>query len=182
MTDLEHVDSQPADAFGRILLAVTRALAIIGGVVLCAMAVLTTVSVSGRSLASVSDIFGPILGDFELIAVGTGIAVFAFMPYCQLKRANVIVDFFMLRAPTRVKAALDALGCLMYGTIMALFAWRTTIGGFDFYRSSETTYMLGMPRWWTFPLAVICIVLLLIVCIYTLTRSLDDFKNNRLSQ
>lgn len=182
MSDEFDNDGQPSGPFGSKLYAVSRSLAIFGGLVLCAMAILTTVSVTGRSLASVSSMFAPILGDFELIAVGTGVAVLAFLPYCQIRRDNVIVDFFLAAAPTRFKASLDALGSVIYGVIMVMFAWRTSIGGFDIYKAGESTYMLGIPRWWTFPFAVFCLILMVIVCGYTFSRNIDDYRRNRLSR
>jgi len=182
MSDEFDNDSQPSGPIGRVLFQVSRALAIFGGFVLCAMAILTTISVTGRSLATVSSMFAPILGDFELIAVGTGVAVLAFLPYCQIRRDNVIVDFFLASAPVRAKASLDALGSIIYGFIMVLFTWRTAVGGVDIYKAGESTYMLSIPRWWTFPLAVFCLALLVVVCGYTLTRNIDDYRHNRLSR
>ena len=31
--------------------------------------------------------------------------------------------------------------------------------------------ILGIPRWWGFPFAVVCLILLVITCIYTLVNS-----------
>jgi len=176
MSNADGIRNQPADRFGRLLLAASRALAIFGGLVLCAMAVVTTASVTGRSLSSVSTYFAPITGDFELIEIGTGIAVFAFLPYCQMRRDNVIVDFFLNSASPRTKAFFDILGSLAYGAIVVLFAWRTSIGGVDLYDVGESTYMLGIPRWWTFPFAVFCLVFLAVVCAYTVTRNAEEFR------
>jgi TRAP-type C4-dicarboxylate transport system permease small subunit len=172
----ETVDSftRPTDAAGRVLYSSTRAFALLGGLVLCAMAVLTTVSVVGRAFFNT-----PVTGDFELTAIGTGVAVFAFLPYCQLKRANIVVDVFTSNAPFRARAFLDALGSLAYGVIMALMTWRTSLGGVDMYDVNETTLILAVPRWWTFPLAVVCLALLCVVCVYTLVRSLDEMRFER---
>ena len=159
---------------GRALFSVTRAFALLGGLVLCAMAVLTTVSVAGRAFLN-----APVTGDFELIAIGTGVGVFLFLPYCQLVGENVVVDFFLDRAPFRVKAFFDAVGSLAFGLIIALMSWRTTLGGIDMYNVDEMTLILELPRWWSFPLAVVCLVLLLFVCLYTLARSIREFRLNQ---
>jgi TRAP-type C4-dicarboxylate transport system permease small subunit len=179
MSETHDRQTAPADRFGRALYIASRWLAIFGGLVLCAMALLTSVSVTGRSLTSVSLMFGPIAGDDELIAVGTGVAVFAFLPFCQMTGRNVIVDFFMSGAPNRLKLWLDALGCLIYGAIMALFTWRTIVGGIGLHEVGESTYILAIPRWWTFPLAIVCLIVLVLVCFYTLGRAVDDFRRNR---
>jgi TRAP-type C4-dicarboxylate transport system permease small subunit len=161
----------PADSVGRILYSASRWLAIFGGLVLSAMAVVTTISVTGRFFFS-----APIPGDFELIEVGTGIAVFAFLPWCQMRRDNVVVDFFLIAAPVWVQKFLDAVGSLIFGLIIALFAWRTTVGGIEIYQNDEATYILTIPRWWTFPFAIVCLILLTAVCFYTLR---NDIRNLR---
>ena len=53
------------------------------------MALLVTVSVTGRYL-----IAAPIPGDYDLVAILSGCAVFAFLPYCQMVHGNVMVEFF----------------------------------------------------------------------------------------
>ena len=78
---------------GRALMALSRAVAIAGGLILTALTILSVGSILARVLLS-----RPLPGDFELVEMGCGIAVFAFLPYCHLKRGNVIVDFFTLKA------------------------------------------------------------------------------------
>jgi TRAP-type C4-dicarboxylate transport system permease small subunit len=171
MSELDDTDTRPADPVGRVLLTVTRLFALAGGLVLCAMALLTTVSVTGRRFFN-----SPVTGDFELIAIGTGVCVFAFLPYCQLKRENVLVDFFMSGAPDRVKSFFDALGNLAYTFIIAIMIWRMILGGIDLYDVDEMTLILEFPLWWTFPAAILCLVLLFIVCAYSFVRSVREVR------
>jgi len=165
--------ARPTDPVGRVLHTVTRLFALAGGWVLGAMALLTTISVTGRRLCA-----APVTGDFELIAVGTGVCVFAFLPYCHLQRENVIVDFFMSGAPERVKSFFDAVGNLAYTIIIAIMIWRMSLGGMDLYRADEMTMILELPRWWTFPAAIVCLVLLLIVCAYSFVRSVREIRRS----
>ena len=171
MSDSGVTDARPSDPVGRALYTVSRAVAILGGLVLCAMALLTTVSVTGRRFFD-----APVTGDFELIAIGTGVCVFAFLPYCHLKRENVIVDFFMSGAPERVKSFFDAVGNLAYTIIIAVMIWRMSLGGLSFYENDEMTLILEFPRWWTFPAAMVCLVLLLLVCAYSFWRSAKEVR------
>lgn len=166
-------DVRPSDRVGRALYSITRTFAILGGLVLCAMALLTTVSVTGRRFFD-----SPVTGDFELIAIGTGVCVFAFLPYCHLMRENVIVDFFMSGAPDRVKSIFDAIGNLAYTIIIAVMIWRMSLGGLSFYNNDEMTLVLEFTRWWTFPAALLCLVLLLIICIYSFKRSVDEARRS----
>lgn len=164
---------RPIDLVGRTLLVGARALAVFGGFVLFAMAVVTAVSVTGRAAFSM-----PIPGDFEVVSIGTGIAVFAFLPYCHLMRGNVVVDFFMAGAPTRAKTICDAAGNLVYLLIAGVLTWRLALGGIDMYRYSEKTITINFPRWTTFPLSVLLMACLVVVIAYTLWRSLAETRAN----
>jgi len=174
MAELTGTGTLPTDAVGRVLYSVSRAVALAGGCVLTLMAAMTAVSVTGRSF-----FYAPIPGDFELIEVGLSIAIFAFLPYCQIIRGNVFVDFFMERAPVRAKAFFDAIGNLMFALMAALLLWRHSLGSIEMYQGGETTMILGVPRWWSFPVAVACLVLLVVVCLYTLWRSIRETRAGR---
>lgn len=174
MAELLEQHTRPTDPVGRVLFQISRTFAIFGGLVLCAMALLTTISVIGRSAISM-----PVTGDFELIAIGTGVAVFAFLPYCQLVRENVIVDIFMSKTPFRARTFCDFIGNFFYVVIILLMLWRLPLGGLDLYDNDQMTLVLEVPQWWTFPLAILCLILLLVVNIYTTVRSYREFRENR---
>ncbi len=174
MAELLEQHTRPTDPVGRVLFQISRTFAIFGGLVLCAMALLTTISVIGRSAISM-----PVTGDFELIAIGTGVAVFAFLPYCQLVRENVIVDIFMSKTPFRARTFCDFIGNFFYVVIILLMLWRLPLGGIDLYDNDQMTLVLEVPQWWTFPLAILCLILLLVVNIYTTVRSYREFRENR---
>ncbi len=160
MSDTLRVPDRYA-GLGRGIEQLCRLFAIGGGLVLAAFALMTVVSVTGRYLFD-----RPVPGDFELVEIGCAIAVFAFLPYCQLQRGNVVVDFFTLRAPAAVRERLDALGSLLYALIAALLAWRLTLGGYDMWRYGEETMVLGLSRWWGFIPIVISCLLLVVACLY----------------
>lgn len=174
MAEGSGTPTRPTDPVGRVLFDISRLVAVFGGVVLFAMAWLTGVSVIGRAAWS-----APIPGDFELVSIGTGIAIFAFLPYCQITRSNVIVDFFMVRAPTRAKTVCDALGALLYLAIGALLTWRLILGGLDMYRYSERTMTVNFPRWTTFPISALLMMLLVVVVAYTIWRSIAETRAGR---
>ncbi len=174
MSELPDQVARPTDKVGRVLFQASRGLALFGGAVILAVAIMTSISVSGRFSLSM-----PIPGDIEFIELGTSTAVFAFLPYCQLMRGNVIVDFFMTRAPIRAKTLMDALGCLLYLIAGVLLTWRLIYGGIDMYKYSELTLTLGIPRWLSFPYATLCMAVLIAVIIYILGRSIAETRANR---
>ena len=88
-----------------------------------------------------------IVGDFELTGVATGAAIALFMPLCQLKKANIIVDFFTAKASEATIVQLDRLGALFMAAAFALLAWRTCLGGMNAWVSQSGSMMLGFPEW-----------------------------------
>jgi hypothetical protein len=58
-------------------------------------------------------------------------------------------------------------------------AWRLPIGGMDIYKTSQSTLILGIPQWSTFPLAILCLFILLAVCVYTTIRSFNEMRLGR---
>lgn len=150
----------------RVLIILASSLAVFGGLVLSGLILMTVISVVGRSIFNT-----PIPGDFELVEIGSAVAIFSFLPYCQLIRANVAVDFFTTRTPPRIKALLDMAGNLLYAGIAALLTWRLALGGIDLKHYGESTMVLQAPIWWGFVPAVISLGLLTLVCAYSVWRS-----------
>ena len=171
MSDDAAASARPADAAGRILHDAARWLAVAGGFMLCALAALTTISVSGRSALS-----APVPGDFELVAIGTGLAVFAFLPWCQMTRGNVLVDFFMAGAPPRVRILCDLAGNLFYLVIGSILTWRMILGGVDMYDYAEKSMTINFPRWTTFPPSILMLAFLVVVIAYGVRRSFAEFR------
>jgi len=146
----------------RALRSVCRWLALAGGAVLVALTLLTVSSIVLREVAG-----RPIPGDFELVELGCAIAIFAFLPYCQLIGGNVRVEFVTARWPRPVRAALDALASLAYAAIAALLTWRLALGGADLRSFHETTMVLGVPVWLAFVAIVPSVALLALASAYT---------------
>ena len=94
---------RPLGRFGQAVLSLSRGWAILGGLVLVAMLLMTVLSVLMRATLGF-----PIPGDYELIEIGTALAAFAFLPYCHQAGGNVLVDVFTDRMPERGKRGLGA--------------------------------------------------------------------------
>jgi len=119
-----------------------KASAILAGLLMTVITLMTCVSLIGRNTTGTT-----LAGDFELTGVAAGAAIALFMPWCQLRRGNIIVDFFTAKASERTNAALDRFGALLLGLVFALLAWRTTMGGLNAWSSQSGTMMLGFPEW-----------------------------------
>ncbi|MSP48656.1 MAG: TRAP transporter small permease [Alphaproteobacteria bacterium] len=158
-------ESAEGSRIGRVLELGSTALALAGGLVLTGIMLMSIASIAGRWLLS-----RPVPGDFELVEIGSGLAIFLFLPACQLRGANVIVDFFTASLSRRARAWLDGLGALLYTLVAALFAWRLVFGGLDYVSYGERTMVLGLPLWVSFVLIVPATIWLALVAAYTTSR------------
>lgn len=149
----------------------STALALVGGLVLTGLMLMSIASIAGRALFN-----KPLSGDFELVEIGSGLAIFLFLPACQLRGANVIVDFFTTGMSRRGQSRLDAFGALLYTLAAALFAWRLVFGGLDYLRYGEKTMVLGLPLWWSFVLIIPAMVWLVLVSAYTVSRHVKSAR------
>ena len=121
--------------------------ATVGGSVLVAMACMTVVSVVGRAFFA-----HPILGDVELVQLGSAVVVASFLPYTQFRRANIMVDFFTNNATSARKRTMDCLGNALYTLMMAMVLWRVAVGGMDMRASAESSMLMNLPLWWPYVL------------------------------
>src|SRR5512134_92627 len=96
----------------RLLDGLATTLALLGGVLLLLVALGTAISVVGRWIAG-----QPITGDVELVQLGVAAAIALCLPYCQLHRSHLIVDFFTARSSGPVQRRLDAAGSVLAGAV-----------------------------------------------------------------
>jgi TRAP-type C4-dicarboxylate transport system permease small subunit len=150
----------------RALDGLARGFALAGGAILVALTLMSVASVTGRALLGT-----PVPGDFELVQIGCGAAIAAFLPYCQLRRGNIIVDFFTVRAGPRVQAALDALGALLLALAMAVLAWRTALGMMAVRAAGEVSMIVGFPIWVGYAAIVPSLVLATVAALHTAQES-----------
>jgi TRAP-type C4-dicarboxylate transport system permease small subunit len=148
----------PEDPAGRLLWKLCRASAVVGGYMLAVSALITTVSVSLNAAFKV-----PILGQYEMVSFGTSLAIYLFLPWCQVVRGNIVVDFFLAGASVRVREAFDALGALIYLIMAVLLLWRLSVGGLELYAQAQATAVLKLPYWWSFPIILYSLALLIAV-------------------
>ncbi|MGB5557218.1 MAG: TRAP transporter small permease [Paracoccaceae bacterium] len=148
-----------------------RLTAYAGGLVLLGIVVMTCLSITGRALGSAGMALGPIPGDFELVELGIGFAIFAFLPWCQIKRGHATVDLLQPRFGRRMNAAIDFTSDLLMFIAAALIGWRLGQGMLDKKGYSETTFILQFPVWIAYAFALIGAVVFVAVSFYCVWRS-----------
>ena len=126
----------------RLLEKLARLCAVLAGVLLTVITLITCVSLLGRNT-----IGWTIVGAFELTGSAAGAAIALFMPWCQVRRGNIIVDFFTAGASAGTRHGLDRFGALLLALAMGLMTWRTAIGGLNAWKSQSGSMMMGFPEW-----------------------------------
>lgn len=120
-----------------------RVLALTGGGILLALAILVTTSVGLRIITG-----SGIDGDFEVVQLGAAIAAFCLFPLCLSIRGNIFVDTFTTKLPRRWNAILDGLWDALFGLIALIIAARMVVGAMDQFASKTTLMVLAVPTWW----------------------------------
>ncbi|MGB0748315.1 MAG: TRAP transporter small permease [Magnetospiraceae bacterium] len=162
-----------------------RYMALLGGIVLTLLIILTCVSVLGRGLntfghsdflTSLSAAFadtlissgvGPINGDFEIVEAGIAFAIFAFLPYTQLHGGHATVDIFTSMMPRVANNFVTAFWEVVLSAVILLITWRHGAGFIGKLDNGETTFLLEFPIWWAYGASLIAAIVASIVALYT---------------
>ena len=159
-----YIDPEPQQAEGPrgmqdIVTRAARLMALLGGLVLCALVALTCISVLGRGLNGLAhgtvltDLApglarwlaahtGPVTGDYELIEACIAFAIFAFLPICQLKGGHATVDIFTSRLPQRANRALAAMWEGVLALVIIVIGWQLFMGLTEKLDNGQTTFLL----------------------------------------
>ncbi|ARE39402.1 TRAP dicarboxylate transporter, DctQ subunit, unknown substrate 3 [Rhodovulum sp. P5] len=138
--------------------------ALLGGVVLAGVVLLNVLSVLGGMIAQ------PVPGDFEMTQVGVAVAAFAFLPYCQITRANVSADIFTMGASARWVARLRFAASVVALAFAGLVLWRMSEGMADQRDYGYTTAILQFPVWLAFVPILVSLALLALASLVTLAE------------
>lgn len=153
--------ARAGSATNRFLAALCRALAVAGGLLLVAMALMSVASIVGRWLFA-----APIIGDYELIEITCAMATSMTLPYAHFIGAHVIVDFFSSRFTARASRRLDGLASALLAAVAALVAWQMAQGLHELRLSHDTSLMLNLPTWVGYVPMVASFALLAVVAAY----------------
>lgn len=173
--------------------ALARWLAILGGLVLSVLILMTCASIIGRELnaflngdmmqASMPGLanwilalgIGPVNGDFELVEAGVAFAIFCFLPLCQITAGHASVDIFTSSLPVGVNRLLTMLSEILFAAVLVLIAWRVGDGTLSKFNNGETTFLLQFPVWWAYALSLIGALCAAIVGVYMAYLRIVEF-------
>src|SRR5512147_1075485 len=150
-----------------LLYRATEVWALLGGLILLAIALMTAWSATSGWL------FGkPLPGDVELVEMLTAVSVFMFLPYCQATGANVTADLFTAKAGPRTVALLGLLAALVALGFTLLLLWRMYLGLLDYRQFVETTTILRIPIWYAYLPILVSLALLAAAALASLRDAL----------
>jgi TRAP-type C4-dicarboxylate transport system permease small subunit len=152
----------------RLVKWLARASAVIGGLVLVGLIVLTTLSIIGRELSKLGHAWAEgwigqmllasgvdeIRGTYELTEAGVAFAIFAFFPVCQFYGQHATVDVFTAALPRRALGWLRAFWEVVLAAIIVFISLRLYEGMLRYLGNGETTLFLQFPVWWSYAASV----------------------------
>jgi TRAP-type C4-dicarboxylate transport system permease small subunit len=144
-----------------------------GGILLLAIVLLNAASLTGNIFLN-----QPVPGDFEIVEMGIAIAVFAFLPYCQVTGANVSADIFTARAGPRFISMLSAIASIIaFGFAVLLFR-QMYLGMIDYRLYGDVTTIYQIPIWMAF---IPILLSLLLLCFASILTCIDAFRGQPVS-
>ena len=180
----------------RAMVFVARLMALVGGLVLTSLIILTCVSVIGRGLNSllhgpIANVapalstrllelgVGPVNGDFELVEAGIAFAIFAFIPLCQVSSGHATVDIFTSRLPPAGKRFLNALIEIVFAIVLVIIAVKLFEGMQSKKRYGETTFLIQFPVWWAYAASLFAAALAAFAGVYMAVVRLGELLTMR---
>jgi TRAP-type C4-dicarboxylate transport system permease small subunit len=166
------------------LLTLSRIMAILGGVMLTVLVLLTCYTVGVRALHRLFhwmvdvDIaagaarwmidagVGPMLGTFELLEAGIAFVIFAFLPICQITGGHATVDIFTAQMSERKNRVLRGVTEVVFAAVLVLIAVQLYGGLMSKFSSGQETLELGLQVWYSYALAMTGAALAAVVAVY----------------
>lgn len=152
-----------------------RILALAGGAILLGITLLTCISIFGRALIPLDIGVGPIRGIYDITEIGMAAAIFAFLPWAQLREAHARVDLFQHAIPKKANHVLD----LVFNAAMALVAtigtYRLYLGMQDKLSYGETTLIAQIPVWQGYAASLVGALGFVVVALFCTLRAARRF-------
>ena len=146
--------------------------ALVGGLILLSVVSLNIGSIIGGIMLI------HVRGDFELTQIGVAVAVFCFLPYCQLHKHNVTADIFTFWANNKTILLLRISGAVVALLFSILLLWRMTDGMLDQKKYDYTTAILQFPIWMAFIPILISLCLLAMASFMTIILELSSDRGS----
>lgn len=135
----------------RQLTRLTAAWALLGGLVVISIVLVTAVNVGAFAAHRVAVLFGgsvaglPGYEDYVRLAIGAAAPMF--LPWCQARHGHLAVDLFMNQAPLGVQRVVDTVSLVLLAAAAFFLAYWMVIGMFETRADHVLSRVLGWPEW-----------------------------------
>ena len=174
VSSVVNQEEAPAGWIACLVHDLARMAALAGGGLLLAAGLLTIGAIGFRLLARWGEIAWlpeaiarPLAAHTELVGPAIAIAAFAFLPYAQIRRTHVRIDFITAGLPVRARAWLTAAADLALAIVAAVLARQTGLAAQELAGYGQTTMVLRLPEAWAYWPAAGALALLALVCLST---------------
>ncbi|WP_274576319.1 TRAP transporter small permease [Sulfitobacter sp. PR48] len=150
---------------------IARGLAFAGGGILILITLITCMSIIGRAFVPLDIGIGPIRGIYDITEIGMATAIFAFLPWAQMRETHARVDLFQSFMPRSFDRALDLLFNIGMAFVAAIGTWRLYLGMMDKLSYGETTLIAQIPVWQGFAASLVGAIGFVIVALFCVWRS-----------
>jgi len=158
----------------RFVQSLARLTALLGGLVLVGLVIMSTVSVTGRAIG-----LGEIYGNYEVLEAGIAFAIFSFLPVTQLYGAHASVDVFTSFLSPRVNRWIVAFWEVVLMAVILLIVWRLYEGTLSHYKRGGTTNFLQFPLWWPYTASFLAGIVASVTAIYCAVLRIGEAVQGR---
>jgi len=134
-----------------LLQRATTGWALLGGVLVIAIVLVTAANVGAFMADRIASSFGsnvralPGYEDFVRLAVS--VAALTFIPYCQMRKGHIAVDLFVQAMPKVLQGLLDRLWLALTAALGAFLCYWMWVGMLETRSDNTLTPILGWPEW-----------------------------------
>jgi TRAP-type C4-dicarboxylate transport system permease small subunit len=176
----------------RAAFALSKAMALLGGIVLILLILITCLSILGRAVntllhsdtiqahfgifaeALLSTGVGPIKGDFEIVQAGLAFCIFAFLPWTQITGGHASVDLFVGRLPVAAQRFLAAATEVVFAVVLCVIAVQLKAGLDSKLASGQSSFILQYPIWWGYAASLVSASVAALVGVVTAAARLQE--------
>jgi TRAP-type C4-dicarboxylate transport system permease small subunit len=145
------------DFLTNTLRRLVKVLAIIAGLSLLTMVLVTCVDVVLRKLGR------PLPGAYDMVKIAAGLTIACGLPYTTAVKGHVAVEYFFHKLGRRGRMVADTLMRLLIMALFSLFAWQLVHYGAGLGKRGEVSMTLQLPVFWVpYVMAFACAVVVLV--------------------
>ena len=178
---------------------ISRSLAVLGGLVLCGVVIMTVLSVLGRELnsfaqsAEVSESLpffselivalgiSSITGDYEIASALNAFIVFSFLPLCQLASGHAYIAILSDSLPKKLQRWIICVWELVLCMFILIICYKLFDGLIAKYNFQETSFLLQFPLWWSYAASFVAACVACLVAVYcSCVRVLEALYNKQI--